>query len=80
MMAEIACLLLLICLAMVAVVAIVCLMFDEPRDPYQEKARRIKAAEDEVMREMDETGAYYAGLYRYIAQRLGDQSSRRQSG
>ena len=80
MMAEIGCLLLLICLAMLAVVIIVCLVLDEPSDPYQERIRRIKAAEDEVMREMDETGAYYAGLYRYIGQRLDDQSSRRQSG
>ena len=73
MMAEIWCpLFLLVCLGLLAVIAL-CLLFNEPSNPYQDKVRHIKATEDEVMRQIDETGEYYVGLYRYIARRLDRQ-------
>ena len=65
------------CFVLVAILLSTC---DDSGDSHEAKVRRMKAKEMEARREIDQTTEYWVGLYTYIAQRLDDESRRRQSG
>lgn len=73
--------LILLALALiVAAVTIIILAGSQNGDSHEASVARMQAKQKETLHQIDTTGAYYAGLYRYIARRLDDESRRRQSG
>jgi uncharacterized protein YpmB len=72
-----------IMLVLVLVVFLVVVMIAaeaQNEDSHEKHVACIRAKQEETLRQIDETGEYYAGLYRYIARRLDHESRRRQSG
>ena len=43
------------------------------------RAQTIKRIHQDTIEQIDETAAYYAGLYRYISRRLEEETRRRRS-
>jgi len=65
--------LLIVVLIMTPVVVAICAY----ENSHERRIARMLEKEQSAMRQIDETGEYYTGLFEYIARRLDDRSGRR---
>ncbi|MHB1459463.1 MAG: hypothetical protein ACYC0V_21340 [Armatimonadota bacterium] len=63
----------------VAMVAIIIAVGATNANSHEKRIARMHEKQKESLQQIDKTGEYYRGLYRYIARRLDDESRRRES-
>ena len=63
----------------VLLVILAAILWDN-EDSHDKKAAYISQTYEQTLRQLDETGDFYARLYEYIDRRLDDESRRRRSG